>query len=246
MTQQDSITRMREGRLFARREDGQPHISYATEKLGHQVIRDGRVDQIETILNLPVTGTSGVLSTDAVRNGKNMFIAAITSFTRAAMDGGLPEELAYAMSDSYIMASEASKDGEEIHELYVRAFREFTEAVAKEKGRRYSARTESVIHYIQIHLHENISLADAAAAAGISPCHLSRAFRAETGQSIVDFIQQERIKAAKNMLIYSDATLAAISQYLAFSTQSYFIKIFKKYEGITPGEYRRQYQASSW
>ena len=49
------------------------------------------------------------------------------------------------------------------------------------------------------------------------------------------------------MLIYSDFTLAVISEYLNFSTQSYFIKIFKKHTGMTPAQYRRYYrEEESW
>ena len=76
---------------------------------------------------------------------------------------------------------------------------------------------------------------------GLSPCHLSRIFKKEVGMSMVDYVQKERIEAAKYMLIHTDETLAAISQYLYFSTQSYFIRIFRKYTGMTPGQYRRDH-----
>ena len=81
----------------------------------------------------------------------------------------------------------------------------------------------------------------AAEAVGLSDCHLSRIFKKEVGMSMVDYVQKERIEAAKHMLVNSDETLAAISQYLYFSTQSYFIRIFRKYTGMTPGKYRRDY-----
>lgn len=80
-----------------------------------------------------------------------------------------------------------------------------------------------------------------AEAVGLSDCHLSRIFKKEVGMSMVDYVQKERIEAAKHMLVNSDETLAAISQYLYFSTQSYFIRIFRKYTGMTPGKYRRDY-----
>ena len=61
----------------------------------------------------------------------------------------------------------------------------------------------------------------------------------------VDYIQKERIEAACNMLTYSDYTAAQISEYLCFSTQSYIIKIFKKYKGTTPAKYRK-YRIQDW
>ena len=90
-------------------------------------------------------------------------------------------------------------------------------------------------------LHEKVTLEKVAEAVGLSACHLSRIFKKEVGTSMVDYVQKERVEAAKHMLVNSDETLAAISQYLYFSTQSYFIRIFKKYTGVTPGQYRRRH-----
>lgn len=230
---------IREYELFKRREASQPHMSYAHEKLRHQIIREGRTDLISEVLNIPADGTPGRLSRNELRNGKNMFISAITLFTRAAMDGGLPEETAYAMSDSYIQNGENCVTLHQIHDLYMRALREFTYAVAQKGQKRYSSVIEKVIRYIHIHLHEKITLESAAGEAAVSPCHLSRIFLKETGMSFVDYIQKERIHAAENMLTYSPYTTAEISEYLNFSTQSYFIKVFKKHVGVTPGQYRR-------
>lgn len=231
-----------ESTLFDRRELLQPHMSYMNEKERYRVIREGRVDLIETVMKIPPDGTAGILSKNELRNQKNMLIAAITTFTRSAMDGGLPEELAYAMSDSYILRGEECTSSAEIDALYHLAFQEFTKAVSEKGVRHYRAQIDAAIRYIALHLHEKITLEAVAEAVKISPCHLSRIFKQDTGRSLVDFVQQERIEAAKHMLIYSDFTMAAISQYLYFSTQSYFIRIFKKYVGMTPGQYRMHYK----
>lgn len=227
--------------IFERRELAQPHMSYAYEKEKYRVIREGRIDLLDSVTRIPPDGTEGVLSRDALRHQKNMLIAAITIFTRSAMDGGLPEELAYAMSDSYILKGEECTSSEELDRLSNRAFREYTCAVAARKKQSYSSKIEAALRYITIHLHEKVTLEAVAEAVGFSSCHLSRIFKKEVGMSMVDYVQKERVEAAKHMLTHTDETLSAISQYLNFSTQSYFIRIFKKYTGITPGRYRRDY-----
>lgn len=247
MKKDANIEIIREYELFRRREEAQPHTSYALEKLRHRVITEGRVEELEEALQIPPDGTTGILSDNELRHQKNMLIAAITTFTRAAIDGGLPEELAFAMSDSYIQNGEKCTDSQDVHRIYMRAFREFTCAVAEKGKKHYSAKIAAVMHYVHIHLHETITLETAAAAAGFSACHLSRVFRQETGMSLVDYIQKERVEASRYMLIYSDYTLAVISEYLNFSTQSYFIKIFKKHTGMTPAQYRKYYrEEESW
>ncbi|MEZ3487132.1 MAG: AraC family transcriptional regulator [Lachnospiraceae bacterium] len=235
--EEDFLEAYRGYSMFERRELAQPHMSYAYEKEKYRVIREGRMDLLDSVTRIPPDGTEGVLSKDALRHQKNMLVAAITLFTRSAMDGGLPEEVAYAMSDSYILKGEECTSVEELDRLGDRAFREYTYAVAK--NRHYSRKIEAALHYITIHLHEKITLENVAEAAALSPCHLSRMFKKEVGMSMVDYVQKERVEAAKYMLVNSDETLAAISQYLYFSTQSYFIRIFRKYTGMTPGQYRR-------
>ncbi len=244
---QNDIELYRNDILFGRREHSQRHMSYIHEQIRHNVIKEGRIDMLEQALQTPPDGTFGVLSKNALRSQKNMFIASITGFTRYAIEGGLQEELAFAMSDSYIMKVEDCNSIAEIDNLYNHAFREFTYAVAQEGNQHYTSQIEAAIHYITIHLHEKITLESTADAIGISSGHLSRIFKKETGISIVDYVQKERVKAAKNLLIYSDSTLTEISQYLHFSTQSYFISIFKKHFGITPGQYRKHYKENgSW
>lgn len=241
--QEKTVEILREYQLFRRREDVQPHMSYAHEKIRHRIISEGRVEELEKMTMMPPPdGTVGILSRDELRHWKNMFIASITLFTRAAMDGGLAEEIAYAMSDSYIQSVEDCTCFQEIDYLYQKALRAFTEAVARKGKRHYSTVIEGVIHYIHIHLHEKITLEMVSEQASLSPCYLSRLFKQETGVSIVDYIQRERVEAARNMLIYSEYSVSAISEYLHFSTQSYFIKIFRKYMGMTPARYRKYYR----
>ena len=56
------------------------------------------------------------------------------------------------------------------------------------------------------------------------------------------FIQKEKTEEAKRLLRYTDKSLSAISSYLGFSSQSHFTRAFKKFAGITPGEYRQKHE----
>ena len=76
--------------------------------------------------------------------------------------------------------------------------------------------------------------------------YLSALFHKETGQTLTVFIHKVLIEKAQNLLAYSDYSLGEISTYLNFSSQSYFISIFKRYTGITPGQYRKMHRQISW
>ena len=215
--------------LFERRENLQKHESYASERRQYDAIRNGQTDRIQSVFQITPDGTPGILSRNELRNSKNMFIAGITLFTRAAIEGGVPEETAYALSDGYIQTVEECTSKSSIEKLSQKAALRFAQEVQKSGMRHYSREIEAAVKYIHLHLHVPVTLEETAEAAGF----------------FVDYIQKERIEAACNMLTYSDYTAAQISEYLCFSTQSYFIKIFRKYTGTTPAKYKK-YKVQDW
>ena len=87
------------------------------------------VEQILSLLQQKPDGTEGILSKDQLRNSKNMFIAGITLFTRAAIDGGVPEETAYSLSDGYIQTVEECTNSVSIEKLSQRAAARFAQEV---------------------------------------------------------------------------------------------------------------------
>ena len=72
----------------------------------------------------------------------------------------------------------------------------------------------------------------------LNPSYLSRLFKQTTGVPVSVYIQSKKVADARNMLKYTDFSVSAIASILAFPTQSYFIEVFKKYEGMTPKQYR--------
>lgn len=228
-----------EDTLFQRRENLQGHSSYASERMQYEAIRNGQVERIRSIMRQEPDGTPGILSKNQLRNSKNMFIAGITLYTRAAIEGGVPEETAYSLSDGYIQTVEECADQAAVKALSIQSAIRFAREVQKYGRPHYSRTIDKAVKYIHLHLHNPIVLEDVSRAAGISACYLSRLFRKETGMSIVDYIQKERIEAARNMLFYSEYTASQIGEYLCFANQSYFIQIFKKFTGMTPAKYRK-------
>lgn len=92
--------------------------------------------------------------------------------------------------------------------------------------------------YIYYHLHKSMTIADVAASAALSPNYLNTLFRKDRGQTIQQYIRSRRIEAAKNMLRYSDYSVTEIASFLAFSTPSHFIRVFREAVGMTPKDYQ--------
>ncbi|WP_158795357.1 AraC family transcriptional regulator [Pedobacter sp. L105] len=102
-----------------------------------------------------------------------------------------------------------------------------------------------VLNYIRENLSEKISVDLLSGKACMSKATFYRLFKRELGISPNDFILSEKITKAKQLLSNPAAKIAAVSYELGFSDVNYFIKVFKKIAGKTPGNYQLQTQYST-
>ena len=93
------------------------------------------------------------------------------------------------------------------------------------------------LDYIHTHLAADLSLSALAAAVSFSPIHFHNCFRAVTGRTLRDYVEEQRIKHAVDLLVRTELTLAEIAYECGFSSQSYFSYAFKRRMGSTPREY---------
>ena len=94
------------------------------------------------------------------------------------------------------------------------------------------------IQYISNLVNNNISVEEIADYLGMERSTLSKKFKRELGFNISAFIMRKKLEEAKSLLHYSDRSISEISEYLCFSSQSYFQNVFKKKYGMTPVQYR--------
>lgn len=217
-----------------------PHTPYAYERNLLEAVREGEWAKAKACdYLLGTTGKSGILSDNPLRQEQIMFIAFITQITRAAIDGGVSENLAFAMSDSYIQTSEKCTDIKQIQVLHARSLKDFVNAVKYQKeSPPYSRAVRKAITYMRSHMQEKITIEILAKEAGLSVGRFSHLFCEETGESPIAYFRKEKLESAKNMLLYSEYNVSEISAILGFSSESHFIKAFRAYTGKTPGVFK--------
>lgn len=108
------------------------------------------------------------------------------------------------------------------------------------KPSNYSSLVKSVLRYIDENYSKDIGLSSVASQFHISTGHLSRLLRKETGASFVDIVTKTRIKAAKRLMRDSSKRIQEISELTGFKNYIYFYQVFKKYEHISPQEYKNK------
>ena len=106
-----------------------------------------------------------------------------------------------------------------------------------------SKTVDSVVGFLQQNYGSDVSLLDVARHAGMSTSYLCRLFKKELGTTVNAFLTRIRIDQSKKLL-ETDMDIAEIAERCGFSDQSYFTKVFRQTEGMTPLKYRKNSQNS--
>ncbi|MCL6605215.1 MAG: helix-turn-helix transcriptional regulator [Paenibacillus sp.] len=222
-----------------RRENTWLHHDPMLEKDMFRHIKNGNKAELLRVQATFTEEQFGLLSKKShLRSKKNLAIASITLATRAAIDGGLFWEVAYTLSDFHIQHIEELKDIPSVDRAQLAALCDFADHVKDNRKTKLSRTASLCQNYIFNHLYEELSLDKMAEVAGLNGSYLSQLFKKETGIAISDYIQRERIEEAKRLMEVHGIPLSDIATRLHFNDQSYFTKVFKKYTGTTPKEFR--------
>ncbi|KRF04150.1 AraC family transcriptional regulator [Paenibacillus sp. Soil766] len=99
-----------------------------------------------------------------------------------------------------------------------------------------------VISYIKLHIAEDLSREDIANHVFLNPDYLTRIFKKETGLAISDYLFQERLKLAQELLVKTDMPISAVASHIGYANFSHFSRMFKKHTDMNPNEYRQLHQ----
>lgn len=110
----------------------------------------------------------------------------------------------------------------------------------REDFQRMYTRICAVFTYIEGHFKEKITLEKLAQEVSMSPHYLCKCFRRVTGRTIFAYIEQMRVQYGCYLLRTTQASVMEIAMDSGFNTVSYFNRIFKKYKGCTPKQYRME------
>jgi AraC-like DNA-binding protein len=224
------------------------HRSPDVEYSFYNAVKTGDMDTVirnceeNAFINLEGTG---VLSRNPLTNIKYHFVVTAAMLTRYCIEGGLEPELAYRLSDFYILKMDDCTTIQQVADLHHSMVKDFTGKMILQKKRAILSKpVVKCVDYIYSHINERITVQMLADYTGLSANYLSRVFKQNLGISISDYIREKKIEKATQLLRYSDQSIVDIANYLSFSSQSHFIQIFEKFMGLTPKKYRDKYYKS--
>lgn len=99
----------------------------------------------------------------------------------------------------------------------------------------------SITKYLQNHLQEDVSLNVLAQEFHLNAQYISQLFKSEIGVGFLTYLTNIRIEHAKKLLLSTDDAISDISDQCGYNDYRVFTKVFKKKEGITPSQFRRDF-----
>ncbi|WP_044914287.1 helix-turn-helix transcriptional regulator [Butyrivibrio sp. WCE2006] len=224
------------------------------EKALYYYVSSGDITKIDEIVAISVENSDklptldnniyGDVSEDPLLYSKYMLIASVTLATRAAIDGGLAEHIAYAISDGFLRHMDKQTNIQKINMLSNKALRTLTYAVHDYNYRNCSLITKNCCDFILRHLHDDIRMKTLAELTHRSPNYISDLFQKELGVRPTIFIRDKKLEYARVMLETTDLPVSSVSDLLAFPSTSSFITYFNKKYGTTPLQYRSKRSSS--
>lgn len=219
------------------------HHSFNDEMEVLTAVEQGDKEKVHEFLEKGFIQTFRTSSNDALTHYRNVCISSIILVSRAAIRGGVPTTMAYDFSNTLMKQVDKVPSISQMYALICSVFNRYTQMVIDEKRSEIPNNiTEQCRQYVLAHYKEKITVNDIADYIGKSPNYVSHIFKEKVGVTLNHYINFEKINAAKDILKYSDLDVSTVSNFLSFSSQAYFGKIFKEMTGMTPKKYKDEHR----
>lgn len=114
------------------------------------------------------------------------------------------------------------------NEMMWQMTRDYCAYVRRYSLKEYSPAVQKVMNYVNLNVAEPLTLKSLAAMCFISPSYLSALFKQETGSTLIDYINTQRVNRAAQLLVQNNHTIAAVAEEVGILDVNYFTKIFKR------------------
>ena len=175
---------------------------------------------------------------DPVRNLKNYCIIMNSLLRKAAEQGGVHPLYIDSVSSNFARRIELISAVSGAQKLMDEMMNDYCRLVKKHAMARFSAPIRKTLACIDADLAGELTLSALAATQNISPGYLSTLFKKEVGQTLTDYVNSRRIEQAVHLLRSGTLQIQTIAQYCGIPDVNYFSKLFKRYVGVSPKEFR--------
>ncbi|GAA4842542.1 transcriptional regulator YesS [Paenibacillus vulneris] len=217
-------------------EEHQPfQYPFSLEREIIQAMRMGQADEARQHVHafMNAVAADGVKEMDVQQGMMNL----LGSLEHAIMQSGLNPNQLFKSANLFEQLS-ALREPEQIEAWFMnKVIAPFIEAMENRADFQLKKMIEQAMLYIQANYMNDISLDSCAEHCGTNAFVMSRTFKQVSGKNFIDYLTDLRMEKAKEMLRNSELKINEVSEKVGYQ-HSYFNRIFKKYEGVTPSQYR--------
>lgn len=170
---------------------------------------------------------------------KSFLLELVVTMSRSAVEAGADPCGLLSVNYSSFTDLHCLESEEELRQWMISMLYQIMDAMKADEKHLSSTLLTAALQYMEEHLQEDISRDEVAEVACLSPSHFSRVVKYNFGKSFTDLLTRMRVDRARELLARTDKSIVQIAMDCGFNGQSYFTKVFQRYAGITPGEYRR-------
>ncbi|CAI6083226.1 helix-turn-helix domain-containing protein [Cohnella sp. JJ-181] len=128
-------------------------------------------------------------------------------------------------------------------DLCVNSLREILMLLTRERDRPIDPRIAEAMHYLSVHMRSPVQIEALSKAIGVSPSRLSHLFKEQTGRSVIDTLNQMRIRQAALLLEHTNRSASEVAYEVGFHNYNHFMNQFRKWTGANPSGYRKNNRA---
>ena len=158
--------------------------------------------------------------------------------SRTAIEGGASTDTVLKLNNQFLQ----NLTGINSLDILCQKLQEIVEAFSESLFNSIPSKNSEIIKkamlYISEHFNTALALEDVAEQVHLHPSYFSSLFKQSTGSSFKEYLNMVRIEESKRLLANTDFSIIDIAVAVGFEDQSYFSKVFKKYTGLTPKQFR--------
>lgn len=181
---------------------------------------------------------------DPLMEWKFYLVGLLTYITYFLNDSGVVENYYDHSRVEFTKEVYNAQSVEQCEEILRKIARFFSER-DQEPERTLSPLVRKVITDVDTDLKEPLTLQYFSEKLGVNGSYLSNLFRRETGKTITQYVTDQRLKHAENLLRYTNKPVRSVAAEVGIGDAQYFSRLFRKKTGMKPTEYRRKYQSAA-
>ncbi|WP_283682270.1 PocR ligand-binding domain-containing protein [Parablautia sp. Marseille-Q6255] len=210
---------------------------YEKEKALITKLKTGDTEQAKALLNDLLGYVFFAEGTD-LNIVKSRAIELSSLLSRAAIEGGATSDSILRANNQFLMDIQNTDTLDDLCYRLQETIDVFTECMFNYIPSKGSELIKKAIRYISKNFQHTLTLDEVASHVHLNPSYFSTLFKQSTGSSFKEYLNLVRIEESKRLLANTDYSIIDISIAVGFEDQSYFSKVFKKYTGLTPKQYR--------